>query len=510
MSYPSFEFGQYRLEPAQRKLSRNGEVLPVGGRAFDILIVLASASGRIVTKGELMAKVWPNVIVEENNLHVQMAALRRVLGSELDGTSPLMTIRGHGYQLVGLRDNRSLALAERDSASPAVAVLSFDEFGQSPTPYFAEGVVEELITTLSQMSAVAVVAHSSSISFRGSKRNPCEIGAALGARYAVKGSVRYSEDGMTILVELSDVRTRTNLWADRFTVERPDLLEIEQQVARRIAGSVAPRVEAAEIARVRRKPTANLEAHDSWLRALSEFHIRTEESIERAIELSNRAVVLDPEFAVPLGLKACCYMLRRINGWNSDPGETQMALCSARLAAQKGEADPRALAFAGMVIAQMSAEPAAGLALVDRALFISPHLTIALIASGWIRTICGEFDIALTHLSKAERLSPLDPFMTTIRSAKAAAHFFKQEYSDAAHEASCVIYERPNFLPALRILAAAQAEIGNQSEAARSIARILEQDPALSVRTLKDRLPPYPEDSFHALRDALEKAGLPD
>lgn len=506
----SIEFGPFRLDGERRRLSRGDALLPLGDRAFDILAVLAAAEGRIVSKRELMAQVWPEISVEENNLHVHVSALRRALGNAIDGECPIVTVRGRGYRLLGLRPEGRKGQSGGQEP-PLIAVLPFANLSDDPGwDYFADGVVEEVITALSRMRSLSVIARNSSFAFKGKSSDPLEIGRALNARYVLDGSIRLSSRELRVTAKLIDTESGVTLWADRFEAALQDVFQLQDILAARVVGAITPRVERAEIERAKHKPTENLDAYDYYLRALSNYHSRTPQSLEEALGQLDRAIALDPNFGRAHGLAAGCHMTRRLNGWFADPAaERTEAVRMAREVTRCGKDDATALAFAGLVLAQATDEPEAGLALVERALLLSPNLAVALIASGWVHTILGETGTAISHLSRAELLSPLDPFLPTIRSASAAAHFFSGRYQEAVSDASLALHEQSNLLPALRILAAANACLGRTSQARSAIERAIELDPKLALSTLKQRLPAFPPDNYRKLEEALALAGLP-
>lgn len=502
------EFGPFRLDGERRQLWRDGELVPLGDRAFDILLVLAEAGGRVVAKRELMARVWPDLTVEENSLHVHISALRRALGDCDDG-SGVITVRGRGYRLTGLKSEPAVPAAAQDT--PLIAVLPFENLTDEPgAGYFAEGIAEDVITDLSRLRSIAVIARNSSFAFKGKAIDARQIGLMLGARYILAGSVRQSRGRVRVVAQLVDIETRTNLWGERFEAQLLDIFELEDRIADRVVGAIAPRVEQAEIVRAKRKPTDNLEAYDYYLRALANFRSGSPECIEEALGQLRQAIALDPDFPGPYGLAACCYVVRRHEGWN-DRGDEEVAeaLRMARTAWQIGKDDARTLSFAGLAIGQMSSEPDMGLAMVDRALRLTPNLSTALIASGWVRTMTGDTETAIEHLARAAYLSPFDPFLATVWTATAMAHFIAGRYDKAIEEVTKALHERPN-LPRLRIAAASYACLGRLDEARRTVARALEIDPNLRLSTLRSRIPAYRPEAFERFRDALRLAGLPE
>jgi TolB-like protein len=232
--------------------------------------VLAAAKGELVSKDELMTRVWPGLIVAENNVQVHVSALRKALDEEKSGQSYLVTVPGRGYRLIGLKSSVPATVGNLDSRlgsvlpdKPSIAVLPFQSMSADPEQeYFADGVVEEIITALSRFSGLFVIARNSSFTYKGRAVDVKQVGRELGVRYVLEGSVRRADKRVRITGQLVDAATGTHLWAHRFDGEIEDLFEVQDQVTASVVGAIAPPLEQAEIERVKQKSTQSLEAYD--------------------------------------------------------------------------------------------------------------------------------------------------------------------------------------------------------------------------------------------------------
>jgi TolB-like protein len=511
MSGDEVRFGRFRFDRGQHQLFRDGAMVRLGSRALDILHVLASAKGDIVTKDELLARVWPGVVVEENSLQVQASALRKALQDDPNGPSYLVTVPGRGYRLIGLIDAlQGPALPDK----PSIAVLPFQNMSDDPgQEYFADGIVEDIITALCHIRWLFVIARNSSFIYKGRAVDMKQVGRELGVRYVLEGGVRKVENKVRITAQLIDVATGTHLWADHFDGSIENIFDLQDRVTSSVVGAISPKLEEAEIKRAKHKPTESLDAYDYFLRGLASAHRVTQDSTTEALKLFAKAIKLDPDFATPYGVAAFCYVVRKINGWVSDfPQEIVETARLARLAARFGKEDAIALSFGGLALGYVAGDLEGAVALIDRALMLNPNLATAWYASGTVRAFRGgEPDLAIEHLQRAMRLSPRDPFMFTMQGVTAFAHFFASRYDEAAAWAEKAFWERPNILATLRIAAASNALAGRQEEAQKAIARALELDPDMRLSNLEYRIGIFrrPED-YAKYAEALRKAGLPE
>ena len=506
------KFGRFRFDLRERQLACDGVPVRLGGRARDILSVLAAARGDIVTKDELLEQVWPGVVVEENNLQVQISALRKVLDRDTSGRSYLVTAPGRGYRLIGLVDSGQQGPALPDK--PSMAVLPFQNLSDDPKQdYFADGIVEDIISALCHIRWLFVIARNSSFEYKGRAVDVKQVGRELGVRYVLEGGVRKAAGRLRITAQLIDATTGAHLWADHFDGSLEDIFDLQDQVTASVVGAISPKLEQAEIERAKRKPTESLDAYDYFLRGLASTHRMTRDSLSEALVLFAKATELDPDFASPHGVAAFCYVVRKINGWTTDRAQevTDAARLASR-AAELGKDDAVALAFGGLALGYVAGDLEGAVALIDRALVLNPNLAAAWYASGTVRAFRGgEPDVAIEHLKRAMRLSPFDPFMFTMQGVTAFAHFFAGRYDEASAWAEKAFWERPNILATLRVAAVSNALAGRLEDARKAVARALELDPDMRLSNLKDRIGTFrrPED-FAKYADALRKAGLPE
>jgi TolB-like protein/DNA-binding winged helix-turn-helix (wHTH) protein/Tfp pilus assembly protein PilF len=504
-------FGRFRFDLGQRELSRDGTPVRLGSRALDILQALAEARGEVVSKDALLARAWPGLVVEENNLQVQVSALRKALDEDSGGQTHLVTVPGRGYRLIGIDEMPpGPALPDR----PSIAVLPFQNLSDDPRQdYFADGIVEDIITALCHMRWLFVIARNSSFAYKGRAVDVKQVGRELGVRYVLEGGVRKATERVRITAQLIDATTGTHLWADHFDGDLADIFDLQDQVTASVVGAIAPKLEQAEIERTKHKPTESLDAYDYYLRGMACAHRVTREDTTEALRLFGKAVELDPDYAAAHGMAAFCYVARKINGWTTD--RIHEAADAARLAwnaAELGKDDAVALAFGGLALGYVGGDLGGAVAMIDRALVLNPNLAAAWYASGTVRAFRGgEPDLAIEHLQRAMRLSPFDPFMFSMQGVTAFAHFFAGRYDEAVAWAEMAFRERPSILATLRVAAVSYALAGRLEDARKAVARGLELDPQMRVSNIKDRIGIFgrPGD-LSKYADALRLAGLPE
>jgi TolB-like protein/class 3 adenylate cyclase/Flp pilus assembly protein TadD len=394
---------------------------------------------------------------------------------------------------------------------PSIAVLPFDNLsGDRDQEYFADGIVEEIITALSRFRGLFVIAINSSFAYKGRAVDLKEVGRELGVRYILEGSVRKAGNRVRITGQLIDASTGVHLWADRFDGALEDIFDLQDQVTASVVGAIAPKLEQAEIARTKHKPTENLDAYDYYLRGLSAVYEWTKEGNAEALSNLYKAIELDPKFATAYGLAARCYSQRRAGGWTEDrPWEVVEAERLARRAAELGKDDALALCTAGIALAFVVGDVENGSALMDRAIVLNPNLAWAWHFSGWSKVLLGEPEAAIERTAHALRLSPNDPHSFGMQTAMAAAHFTAGRYADALPWAEMAVREKPAYLLPRCVLAASLAFAGRQSDAERAIERARRIDPALRLSNLSFIPAVRPED-FARWQEGLRLAGLPE
>jgi TolB-like protein len=510
--------GRFRLDFDRRELTCDGVRVQLGSRALDILCVLARANGEIVSKNEIMRRVWPDVAVEEGNIQVHVSALRKVLEEGKDPQTYVVTVPGRGYRLVGLQPVSSIGRSgdPRQTLTipdkPSIAVLPFTNLSGDPDQeYFADGIVEEITTALSRIRWLFVIARNSSVTFKGRAVDVKEIGRQLGVRYVLEGSIRKAATRVRVAAQLVDAGSGAHLWADRFDGTLEDVFELQDQITVKVIGAIAPKMEQAEIERAKRKPTESLDAYDYYLRGLANTYLGTKDTFAEALTLFKKAIERDPNYGAAHGMAAWCHVWRHVNGWAINWSEEEAeAQYLARRAAVSGKDDAVALCFGGLALARVTNDCEGGIALIDRALLLNPNLAAAWNASGWVRAFLGETDKATEHVQHAMRLSPLDPLLFLMYHVTGLAHFIAGRYGEAALWGGKALREQPNFVATLRLSAAGHALSGRLDLARNAVVRALELDPAMRLSNLKERAGPFRPGDFSTFQDALEMAGLPE
>jgi TolB-like protein len=286
---------------------------------------------------------------------------------------------------------------------PSIAILPFTNLSSDPEQeYFADGVVEEIITALSRLQWLFVIARYSSFTYKGRSVDVKQIGRELGVRYVLEGSVRKAGSRVRITGQLVDALTRAHLWADRFDGELEDIFDLQDQITASVIGAIAPKLEQAEIERAKRKPTESLDAYDYFLRGMAAVHLWTREANNEALTHFHRAIELYPNYASAYGMAARCYSQRKASGWTTNRvREIAEAARLAHRAAALGRNDPVALCTAGLALANVVGDVDNGAALIDRAVMLNPNLAWAWLFSGWVKVLLGEPKVAIERFARA-------------------------------------------------------------------------------------------------------------
>ena len=397
-----FLFEDFALDSDRRELRRSAVVVPIAPQAFDLLEYLIRNRDRVLTKDDLIGSIWNGRIVSESALSTCVNAVRSAVNDTGERQRLIRTIPRKGMRFVG--DVREEQKPEAVTASegqeqaklslpdkPSIAVLPFQNMsGDSEQDHFADGTVEEIITSLSRFSRLFVIARNSSFAYKGRSVDVKQVGRELGVRYVLEGSVRKAGTQVRITSQLIDASSGGHLWANRFDGSVADIFDLQDEVALGVVSAVTPRVEQAEIERAKRKPTHSLDAYDYFLRGMASYYQRSREAIDEALRLFYAAIGRDSEFAAAYAMAAWCYGWRKINVWTTDRA-TEIAETArlARRAAELGSDDAVALSRASHALATVVGDVEDALTFVDRALALNPNLAGAWWASGWTRVYCG-------------------------------------------------------------------------------------------------------------------------
>ena len=513
------QFGDCVLDPDRRELKRASGAIPVGPQVFDLLLHLVENRDRVVSKDDLLETVWRGRIVSESTITSHINAARTAIGDNGQDQRFIRTVARKGFRFVGdvieasgaapaVVPAHALSLPDK----PSIAVLPFVNLsGDAEQDYFADGMVEDIITALSHIRWLFVIARNSSFTYKGLASDVTQIGRDLGVRYVLEGSVRKVANRVRITGQLIDATTGGHLWAERYEGSLDDVFELQDRITESVVGAIAHELERAEIERARRKPTDSLDAYDHFLRGMAGFHAGTQARIDQALACFHQAIALDPEYASAYGMAAWCLFWRRINGWTIDyAGETAEGARLARSAVDLGRNDAVALTRGGHALAHFTRDFDAGIDFLDRALALNPNLAAAWFLGAYLRIWRGEPDEAIERFEHAMRLSPLDTEMFRMQAGVAMAHLIAGRFDAACASAEKAFRDVPTFVLAAAAIAASCAQAGRMDEARRAMRDLRRLDPALRLTTLDPWLHfQRPEDGA-IFADGLRKAGLPE
>jgi TolB-like protein/Tfp pilus assembly protein PilF len=481
-----FVFADFELIAQQQLLLHHGKPVTLGARAFDVLLCLLQSGGDVVSKADLMKKVWPGTVVEETNLTVQISSLRKLLGPQ-----SIATIAGRGYRftmaavsgpdvqptgdMVSVLDVSDEAVATPPkvdksftevSDKPSLAVLPFiNRSGDLSQEYFVDGMVDDLTNALSRVQAFFVIARSSSFTYKGRNIDVQQVGRELGVRYVLEGSLQRAGDRLRIAVQLVQTLTGHQVWSRRFDGWMENVFDLQDQITSQVVAAMEPQLRLAELNRTRYLPTANLQAYDLCLRSLPLlFQSTTEEKVNQGMEYLRQALQSDPDYSYAKGLLALSACMAWSNRWMSGKQVREYAHF-AQEAITDHRYDPLTLAYAGHGVLVIAGKHELAMHAVNLALKINPNLHAVQTVAGWVNTYNGRAETALGHFDSAEQLNPLAPELGYTLSGKAYAFLHLQRYPEAVAVARRSLLEFPDFIPTKVGLMHALVRNGNLTEA---------------------------------------------
>jgi TolB-like protein len=355
---------------------------------------------------------------------------------------------------------------------PSIAVLPFANMSGDPEQeYFVDGMVEEIITALSRIRWLFVIARNSSFTYKGQAVDVKQVGRELGVRYILEGSVRRASGRVRITAQLIDAASGAHLWADRFDGSLEDVFELQDNVGSSVAGVIEPALQAAETARSAGRPTNDLPAFDLYLRAHA-MYLSSEARVPEALRLLEQAIARDPRYGPALAWAAFCCVRLLFDDRSEDPqADRRKGADFARRALEVAGDDPAVLANAANALAYLGEDIGAMMALVDRALVLNPNYARGWHISGGLRMFAGQPDIAIEHVEAALRLSPRTRVGTSLLTI-GCAHFYSRRFDEAATKLLLAIQEDPSNPGAHRHLAACYAHMGRLDDAREIVERL--------------------------------------
>ena len=510
-----FAFGPFVLDPEAGTLSRKGVPVPIPYRASLLLTALVNRPGEVLTKSDLIETAWQGAAVEEGNLAVQIAALRKLLGQSPEGGEWITTVPRVGYRFAVRLDSfsekheRSLdapdggeeaALAQR----PSIAVMPFANVGgEKEQEYFADGITEDIITALGRFRWFFVIARNASFVYKDKSIDPKQVARELGVQYLLEGSVRKSGQAVRISARLVDATTGAQIWAERYDLAVTEVFAIQDEIAERVVGEIEPELLKTESNLAAARHTGNMTAWDLVRQGTWCFHQVTRPTHFRARELFRDACRLDPQlpeahiWRARVGIGLIAY------GWSDDPSaDLQEALQAALRAIYLDEKNPYGHYALAMALVFSNAEQA--ILPAEKVVELSPGFALGHFAVGLARLSCGRASDALEPFRRGLKLSPHDPQNLAWFNLMATAQLFAGDAEGALVTAARALAVRPDWRPTLETMAGCYAATGKWDDARRCVREMarLEGSSSLSIAALRERIPQWREQMTGLLRKA--------
>jgi TolB-like protein len=492
-------------------------------KAFDVLVYLVQHAGRLVPKAELIDNVWRNVNVTENSLVQCIKDIRQALQddnqTEIETVSKrgyliaasVVEIDGHDLDLhattvpsIAADEERSLPLPDR----PSIAVLPFDNMsGDSDQDYFADGVSEDLITGLSRIRWLFVIARNSTFVYKHRAVDVRRVARELGVRYVLEGSVRRVGKRLRISAQLIDATTGGHHWAEQYDRELGDIFTVQDEITRNVVAAIEPQLLAAEGVRALSRSSADLGAWELVARAQTHVWRLTRSDYDTAIAALERAVDLYPDYAPARSLLAFRMLFAAHMGWVDRGHALLVGGQHAIRAIALDDCDSWghiALGYLGM----MERRTKDSIAAFRRAVELNPNSAAAHGDLSRGLAFAGQDSEAIEHAEEAIRLSPLDPDKALFFGGIAVAHYGAGRFAEAVRYSSELLMLRPGFQGAQRLRCASLAQTGQVEEARRFLAAVRLDQPQLSIDWIRASVPYQTPELMERFLDGMRKAGL--
>jgi len=488
-------FRDFELDTAHFELREKGERVPVEPQVFDLLVLLARNASRTVTKEEIFSEIWGDRIVSESALSSQIKAARRAVGDDGAAQHTIMTVHGRGFRFVAPLAKAQPAPAPVDVASlsasskPAAAVLPFTNLNADVSEdYLADGITEDITTSLAKNRWLTVIARNPAFAFRASKESIRTIGQKLGADYIVTGSVRKAGSHFRITVQVVDAASEQSVWSERFDRDTTDIFELQDDISHNVASRIESELGLAEQKKAERRPRKNLGAWDLYQLGLSEFYKFTPEANQRCQEHLREAIEADPVLAQAHSRLAYAIVLSMVY-FDAPANAERMdeALLAAQRAIELDDQDANSFFTIGRVhLARREYDRA--IDALQYAVGLNPALAVSYCGLGDSYAYEGRLDEAISQFEIAIQLSPHDPFRWAFYSYRSMAHLFRGEYGDAATWARRSIQLPRALYWAHAHLGSALGHIGDESQIRPALVDLKRVKPEFNVRFARDHL----------------------
>jgi TolB-like protein/Tfp pilus assembly protein PilF len=462
----------------------------------------------------LIASVWDGRIVSESALASCINAARTAVADDGTNQRLIKTFPRKGIRFVGtvheVEGNRAIPIAPAVLAlpeKPSIAVLSFQNLSSDrDQEYFADGIVDDIITGLSRIRWLFVIARNSSFAYKGKALGVAQVGRELGVRYILDGTVRKAGDRVRVSTQLIEAESAGHLWGERYERQLEDIFAPQDEITLSVLGAIEPSLRKAEIERVKRKRPDNLDAYDLVLQAMPLVQSHIAQDALLAIPNLTKAIELQPDYALAHAMLAWCYHFRFSRAGLREE-DRLAAVRHARSAIVDGD-DATALGMAGFVISLDEHDHATAINIFDRALSLSPSNIFALSCSALVLSWLGESTKAIERATSAIRLSPFDFLNYLAYNALAVAYFHTDAFEKSFEAASKSVQFNPRFSVSRAFLTAALVGLGRMSDAEAEAQRVLALDPSFSVKQFAVTVGIEPG-VYEPLAAAWKRAGLP-
>ena len=508
---PDRAFGPFVLQTATRRLLENGVPVVLGARAFDLLATLIEGRDRTMSKDELIRAVWPDSVVDENNLTVNISALRKALRERVNEQTYIRTVSGRGYRFVGAlhASGQGHAAAATAQETPSIAVLPFTNMSANPAhEHFGDGIVEDIISDLSRNRWLTVISRNTTFTLKGLAVDVQEVARQFNVRYVLEGSVRRAGERVRVNVRLIDASTRGHLLSERYDRLVADIFDVQDEITALITDAVRPALYEAEEARSIRKHPASLDAWAAYQRGVWHFSRQGEPESNEARTCFERAIALDPRYAPGYYGLALVYLhdgsvfaLHAPADWQQR-GE-QLAMQAVAL----DEQDSGGHCVLG-VARRLRSDYAGSLESCNRALELNHNDATAHGTAGATLIFDGRPLEGLEAIRKSLRLSPRDPRLRIRHAHRGLGHYFANQMIEAEEVARFIIRTFPDYSFGPRLLAIVLAEDGRVAEATAALQAAQAMAPEYFCDFSRERMPWYRPEEHRRVVAALRRAGF--
>lgn len=500
-------FGPFEYDSESRSLLRDGAPVPIGYRAALLLDALLKRPGETLTKAELLDAAWPGLAVEENNLSVQLTALRKTLAKRADGSEWIIAVPRTGYRFAPLESREAPA-----APLPSLAVLPFANLGSDPgQDYFADGIVDDLIAALARFKSFRVVARNSSFVFKGRNVDIREAARELGVRYILEGSVRSAGSKLRVTARLIDGESGTQLWSRTFDGEADDVFDVQDRITESVATVIEPKIQFAEIERARRERPQSLNAYDFYLRAVQKLDAQqTPENNKVVLDLVGEALALDPSYVPAMGLAAFALEHRVTMGWpDYGPDDRARSIALARAVLDQPGGDAIALARCALVVGQMQRELPRAVVMIERALDANANDATVVHFGAMVNYLAGNLERAEELYRRTARISATE-FTEAALCGLALIALCRGNFETALHYAERSLDMNGSYNPTHWALIAANSYLGRLDEARRRYRDFDALFPGVTLkRILGGDWSQHPGNKLNIVIEGLMSAGMP-